>query len=189
MKDAGILLIYDDLMVNYRRNYITGGTYFFTVNLYHRDTGLLTRYIDELRHAFSLIKQQHPFQIDAIVILPDHLHTIWTLPEGDDNYPQRWRSIKSQFTRAIKAKGCVIRKNKRGEHYMWQKRYWEHTIRDDRDLQQHIDYIHYNPVKHGHVSKVSNWQYSSFHQYVAKGILDKTWSENKCKEDQNYYGE
>ncbi len=161
-------------MVNYRRNYIKGGTYFFTVNLYHRKTGLLTQYIDELRHAFRVVKQQRPFQIDAIVILPDHLHTIWTLPEDDDNYPQRWRSIKSQFTRAIKAKGYPIKKNKRGEHYVWQRRYWEHTIKDNRDLQHHINYIYYNPVKHGHVSKVSDWQYSSFHQYVANGILDKT---------------
>jgi REP element-mobilizing transposase RayT len=97
-------------MVNYRRNDIKGGTYFFTVNVYHRKTGLLTRYIEELRHAFRVTKQQHPFQIDAIVILPDHLHTLWTLPEGDDHYPQRWRSIKSQFTRAIKAKGYPLKK-------------------------------------------------------------------------------
>jgi len=174
-------------MVNYRRNYITGGSYFFTVNLYHRETGLLTQYIEELRHAFRIAKQQYPFQIDAIVILPDHLHTIWTLPHDDDNYPQRWRSIKSQFTRAIKAKGCPIKKNKRGEYYVWQKRYWEHTIRDDKDLQRHIDYIHFNPVKHGHVS---NWKYSSFHQYVANGRLDKTWGNgNQCKENTHYYGE
>ena len=123
-------------MVNYRRNYIIGGTYFFTVNLYHRETGLLTKYIQELRQAFRTTKEQYPFQIDAIVILPDHLHTLWTLPNDDDHYPQRWRSIKSQFTRAIKAKGCPVKKNKRGEHYVWQKRYWEHTIRDSDDLQR-----------------------------------------------------
>jgi len=160
------------------------------VNLYHRETGLLTQYIQELRHAFRITKQQHPFQIDAIVILPDHLHTIWTLPHDDDNYPQRWRTIKSQFTRAIKTKGYLIKKNKRSEHYVWQKRYWEHTIRDDKALQCHIDYIHYNPVKHGHVSNVSEWKYSSFHQYVANGRLDKTWGDgNQCKENTHYYGE
>ena len=175
-------------MVNYRRNYIAGGTYFFTVNLYQRKTGLLTQYINELRHAFSVTKKRYPFQIDAIVILPDHLHTLWTLPEDDDNYPQRWRSIKSQFTRSIKAQGCPIKQNKRREHNVWQRRYWEHTIKDNHDLQRHIDYIHYNPVKHGHVSKVNDWKYSSFHQYVANGILDKTWG-SEYKEDRNHYGE
>ena len=175
-------------MVNYRRNYITGGTYFFTVNLYHRDTELLTRYIQALREAFRSTKQQHPFRIDAIVILPDHLHTLWTLPKGDDNYPQRWRSIKSQFTRAIKIQGYPVKKNKRGEHYVWQKRYWEHTIKNQHDLQRHMDYIHYNPVKHGHVNNVSDWQYSSFHRYVAKGRLDKKW-ESQCRDDPHDYGE
>ena len=165
-------------MVNYRRNRISGGTYFFTVNLYNRQTDLLTQHIDLLRHAFHVTMKKHPYHIDAIVILPDHLHTLWTLPEGDDDYPQRWRSIKSQFTRGLKAQHYPIKANKRGEYFIWQRRYWEHTIRNNRDLQHHIDYIHYNPVKHNHVRHVKQWPHSSFHQYVEKGLLDKTWGDN-----------
>ena len=175
-------------MVNYRRNRLKGGTYFFTVNLRKRKTKWLTIHIELLREAFRKTIEKYPFYIDAIVILPDHIHTIWTLPEGDDNYPQRWRSIKSQFTRSLKTKERKLSKNKRGEYAVWQHRYWEHTIKNNNDLQRHIDYIHYNPVKHKHVANVSDWQYSSFHQYVAKGKLPANWG-SEYQETKDQHGE
>lgn len=175
-------------MVDYRRNRIKGGSYFFTVNLSNRNSGLLVEHIDFLHSAFRQTKDKYPFQIDAIVVLPEHLHTLWTLPEDDDNYPLRWRSIKSLFTQGLKNCGYPIQQNSRGEHAVWQRRYWEHTIRDGNDLQGHMDYIHYNPVKHGHVKNVSDWPYSSFHQFVDKGILPRTWG-SKCEETQGSYGE
>lgn len=112
-----------------------------------------------------------------MVVLPEHLHCIWRLPEGDDNYPMRWRLFKSHFSRHI-AKGenisdSRLRKNERG---IWQRRYWEHQIRDDRDFQRHLDYIHYNPVKHGHVNKANDWPYSSFHRWVRLGVYTKDWA-------------
>jgi len=175
-------------MVKYRRNRLTGGTYFFTVNLHYRKTELLTTHIELLRDAFRKTIKQQPFYIDAIVILPDHIHTIWTLPEGDDNYPQRWQAIKSQFTRSLKTAEKGLTKNKRGEYAVWQRRYWEHTIKNSNDLQRHIDYIHFNPVKHKHVRNVIDWQYSSFQQYVARGKLPATWG-REYRETKEEHGE
>lgn len=146
----------DNAMVGYRRNFIPGGTYFFTVTLQDRQSTLLTQHIEQLRHAFQKARKDRPFQIEAIVILPEHLHTIWTLPENNTDYPGRWRIIKSQFTRNIKKEGIDLKSNQRGEHNIWQPRYWEHTIKDDDDLQHHINYIHYNPVKHGLVKNVTD---------------------------------
>jgi putative transposase len=162
----------------YRRNRLMGGSYFFTVNLHNRKSGLFLSHVDLLRDAFRATMQRYPFEIDAIVVLPDHLHTLWTLPEGDDDYPNRWRMLKSHFTRALKASGYPLQTNAKGEHFVWQRRYWEHTIRDDNDRQRHVDYIHYNPVKHGHAKKPSDWRYSSFHRYVVRGILPADWGEH-----------
>ena len=152
-------------------------TYFFTVNLAERNRTLLTERIDTLREAFCVVKDAHPFKIDAMVILPDHLHTIWTLPNGDHDFSQRWRQIKSAFSREIAKEERIsqsrLRKQERG---IWQRRFWEHVFRDEEDFNRHVDYIHINPVKHGYVKKVADWPYSSFHQYVRLGILPVDWA-------------
>jgi putative transposase len=137
-------------MTDYRRNFIARGSFFFTVNLAERRLRLLTQHIDELRAAFRETRRQHPFAIDAMVVLPDHLHTIWTLSEGDADFATRWRLIKSAFSRSL-ATGERISDSRaaKGERGIWQRRYWEHTIRDENDFARHMDYIHINPVKHG----------------------------------------
>jgi putative transposase len=163
-------------MVNYRRNLIPGGTYFFTVTLRDRRASFLTDHIDELKTAFRETRKTQPFQTQAIVVLPDHLHTIWQLPGQDCDYAGRWRKIKSRFTRLLVRKAVPIRRNERGEYDLWQRRYWEHTVRDDLDLQRHVDYVHFNPVKHGLVQRVEDWPYSSFHRYVKLGILAPDWA-------------
>jgi putative transposase len=166
-------------MVAYRRNYVEGGCYFFTVTLLDRRSSLLTENIDALRSAFRKVKQRHPFAIKAIVILPEHLHCIWQLPSNDANYSLRWREIKSAFSRTfIPSEQKSASRKKRKERGIWQRRFWEHTIRDEDDYQRHVDYIHYNPVKHGYVDQVYLWEYSSFHQYVAKGDLAGNWAES-----------
>jgi putative transposase len=162
-------------MVRYRRNIIPGGTFFFTLTLTNRRSAHLIEHVAALRSAFRVTRNERPFQIDAIAILPDHLHAIMTLPDGDADYSGRWRRIKSSFTRQV-AGVATIEKDRRGEYALWQKRFWEHTIRDDADLEQHVDYIHFNPVKHGLVSRVVDWSYSSFHRYVRQGFLPEDWA-------------
>jgi len=180
----------DNEMVQYRRSYVPGGTYFFTVTLQNRPSTLLVDYVDLLRECFRNIKKDKPFNIEAMVIMPDHLHTIWTLPEHDADYSARWKAIKSLFTRKIKKAGVDIPSNTRGEHALWQKRFWEHTIQNEQDMNTHIDYIHFNPVKHGYVNSVKEWPYSSFHRYVDKGMLEKTWGGNQYeKESEGNFGE
>jgi len=175
-------------MVNYRRIYIEGGTYFFTVTLKNRHANFLTSYIDELRESFAFVKEQQPFKIIAIVILPEHIHCIWQLPAGDDNYSDRWKAIKSRFTRSLIKLGAELHKNNRGEYDLWQARYWEHAIRNEADLSQHIDYIHFNPVKHGWADSVKDWPYSSFHRYVANEQLPANWGSSEI-DTLNDYGE
>jgi putative transposase len=165
-------------MVNYRRNFVPGGTYFFTVTIRDRHSRQLTRSIDVLRQAFRKTLDARPFSCDAIVILPDHLHTIWTLPPGDMDYPGRWKAIKSNFSRGLEKSGIPVEKRQDGSSLVWQRRYWEHTIRDNDDLNRHIDYIHINPVKHGWVKHVADWPYSSFHRYVRQGLLPLDWASN-----------
>jgi putative transposase len=163
-------------MTDYRRYRVKGGTYFFTVNLAERKRRLLTEHVGILRDAFRTVKQAHPFQLDAIVILPDHLHTLWTLPEGDDDFSLRWRQIKSAFSRAIeKGERVSLSRQVKQERGIWQRRFWEHAIRDDNDFARHVDYIHFNPVKHGYVTRVVDWPYSSFHRYVRLGICPLDW--------------
>ena len=164
--------------MQYRRVYVPGGTYFFTVNLADRSRTLLVDHIDDLRNAVQEVLTSHPFRIDAMVVLPDHLHAIWTLPEGDANYPMRWSLIKAGFSRCIPADE---RRSKsriaKGERGIWQRRYWEHLIRDEQDYTNHANYIHYNPVKHGHVARVADWPYSTFHRAVKNGQYPPDWSE------------
>lgn len=165
-------------MRTYRRARIEGGCYFFTVNLAQRQgNNLLIKHIDELRTAFKETQKNHPFIMDAVVIMPEHLHCLWQLPEGDANYSSRWRLIKSHFSRSIK-KGEYISKSRQNkkERGIWQRRFWEHVIRDDEDYAHHVDYIHYNPVKHGYVNCVKEWKYSSFHRWVAKGFYPIDWA-------------
>ena len=164
-------------MPNYRRNLVPGGTYFFTATLLDRDTGALIIHIDSLRAAVRAVRTRHPFDIVAWVVLPDHLHCIWTLPAGDADYPGRWRGIKQRFSSSVPQgeRRSPVREG-RGERGIWQRRYWEHTIRDERDLQAHVDYIHINPLKHGRVSRVSDWPYSTFHRYVRDGIYPADWA-------------
>jgi len=161
-------------MVRYRRNFVPGGTFFFTVTLADRRSRSLVEHIGALRTAFRITRRAHPFIIDAIVILPDHLHTIMTLPDGDADFSGRWRRIKSLFSRHVAA-GGGIESNPRGEYALWQRRFWEHTVRDDDDFSRHFDYIHFNPVRHGLVARVCDWPYSSFHLYVRHGWLPEDW--------------
>lgn len=175
-------------MVNYRRSQEKGGTYFFTVNLKNRKENYLTCYIEQLRESFRIVKQQYPFEIVASVILPDHLHIIWTLPDNDSVYSTRWKAIKSKFTKLLIKEDVLLNKNKKGEYNLWQRRFWEHKIRDELDLKCHVDYIHYNPVKHGHVKQVIDWPHSSFHSYVDKNYLKIDWS-GLVNVDEGEFGE
>ncbi|SFW37839.1 transposase [Nitrosovibrio sp. Nv17] len=174
-------------MTEYRRNFVKGGSYFFTVVLADRRLSLLVDHVDALREAFRLIRTAHPFHLDAMVVLPEHLHCIWTLPPDDADYPGRWRRIKAAFSRSLpdrypRSKSQIL-KNERG---IWQRRYWEHTLRDEDDYRRHMDYIHYNPVKHGYVGCVADWPYSTFHRYVAAGIYASDWAGSGESWDQEF---
>jgi putative transposase len=167
-------------MPNYRRAFIPGGTWFFTVNLLERHhNDLLIREINLLRETVRGVRERNPFHIDAWVVMPEHLHCVWTLPPGDSDFGKRWRLIKSGFSRALPKteRRSEVRK-KAGERGIWQRHYWEHFIRDDLDYQRHVDYVHVNPLKHGRVKQVADWPYSSFHHYVAKGIYPADWCGN-----------
>ncbi|VUT11548.1 REP-associated tyrosine transposase [Klebsiella spallanzanii] len=150
-------------MVAYRRYYLKGGTWFFTVNLRNRKSALLTEHIGDLRNAILTIKRRKPFYINAWTILPEHLHCIWTLPEDDSDFSARWRDIKGYFSKALK------------QENIWQPRFWEHAIRDEEDYRRHIDYAYINPVKHGWVRQVRDWPFSTFHRDVRRGLYPANW--------------
>lgn len=158
-------------MPDYRRNRVPGGSYFFTVNLRDRCSDVLVGEIETLRSAVRATRARHPFHIDAWVVLPDHMHCLWTLPPGDADFPLRWRTIKALFSRCVpraeERRASLVRKREAG---IWQRRYWEHTIRDDRDYAVHMDYIHFNPVKHGLAARPADWPFSSFARCVALGL-------------------
>jgi REP-associated tyrosine transposase len=170
-------------MPNYRRFRIPGGCYFFTVNLLERRKTLLVDHIDLLRDSVRACQHQHRFHIDAWVVLPEHMHCIWTLPEGDDDFSKRWKLIKTHFYKGlpITERRSKIRQ-KRGERGIWQRRFWEHAIRDERDYERHMDYLHFNPVKHGWAKQVIDWPYSSFHRYLKSGVYPADWSNNDHNE-------
>jgi putative transposase len=164
-------------MPDYRRNRVPGGTFFFTVNLLDRRSNLLVGHIDTLRDAVRRVRARAPFHIDAWVVLPDHMHCLWTLPQGDADFPGRWRPIKIAFVKSLpicEPRSAVM--TSRGERGIWQRRYWEHTIRDDRDFAVHFDYIHFNPVKHGLVKHPADWPHSSFRRCVANGLYPGGWT-------------
>ncbi len=164
-------------MPQYRRAVVPGGTFFFTVAILERHRKLLTEHIDHLRASFLAARQRRPFTVEAIVILPDHLHCIWTLPPDDVDFSTRWHDIKARFAARIpKGEKLSERRMKKGERGIWQRRFWEHVIRDEGDYARHVDYIHYNPVKHGHAARVADWPYSSFHRYVQRGVYDIDWA-------------
>jgi putative transposase len=158
-------------MVRYRRNFVTGGTFFFTVTLADRTSRALIEQVEALRAAVRMTRVSNPFKIDAVVVLPEHLHIVMTLPEGDADYPTRWSLIKRRFTDAVVKSGARVARHRSGEMALWQRRFWEHTVRDEADFERHVDYIHFNPVKHGLVSRVRDWPHSSFHSYVRRGVL------------------
>ncbi len=166
--------------MQYRRARIEGGTFFFTVVTFYRQRILCTpENVVLLRSIFRETMQRHPFSIDAFVLLPDHLHCIWTLPQGEADFSTRWRLIKSNFSRRCSKETNLVNaasRAKKGEQAIWQRRFWEHMIRDGDDYRGHVEYIHYNPVKHGMVKAPIDWEYSSFHSYVRDGIYDRRWA-------------
>ena len=157
--------------MEYRRFYQSDARYFFTVVTESRKP-LLIANIDRLRDAFRLCLSRHPFVIEAIVVLPDHLHTLWKLPDKDADFSKRWMVIKRKFSSGFPGQTLNASKIKKREKGIWQRRFWEHYIRDEKDWQRHVDYIHFNPVKHGYVLKPKDWQYSSYQQAIRKGWYD-----------------
>lgn len=172
-------------MPNYRRTKTKGGTYFFTVVTYRRQKILtLPESRRVLRNAIVDVKKRLPFSIAAWVLLPDHIHCLWTLPRNDSDFSKRWGLIKAKFTK--QAKDLLHRyewmndsKRMRRESTIWQRRFWEHRIRDEGDSAMHMDYIHYNPVKHGHATAPKNWRWSSFRRYVNSGDYSENWGNSE----------
>ncbi len=165
-------------MPNYRRTWCPGGTYFFTVNLLRRRAEpLLIRHIDVLRRSVGSVIRRYPFSIHGWVVLPDHMHCVIELPEGDANFALRWRLIKIGFSKALpRVERLSAVRARRGERAIWQRRYWEHLIRDEADFQAYMDYVHFNPMKHGLVKTVADWPYSTFHRLVERGMYTRDWA-------------
>jgi putative transposase len=167
-------------MRRYIRADTPGATYFFTLTLQDRHARFLVTHIEDLRAALSRVKQGRPFRIDAMVVLPDHLHALWALAPDDADFSTRWMLVKQGFTKRLHASGALdasgaARRGRRGELGLWQRRFWEHQIRDARDFANHVDYIHFNPVKHGLAQKAGDWPHSSFHRAVRQGVLGPDW--------------
>lgn len=182
-------------MPRYRRARTQGGTYFFTIVTYRRRK-IFTNdaVINALRQAIKEVKQTHPFTIEAWVLLPDHMHCVWNLPDGDDDYSKRVGMIKAGFTSRVKTQlqkpeWITDSRARHGEGMIWQRRFWEHEIKDEHDFERHVDYVHYNPVKHGLVKRVCDWPYSTFHRYVEKGVYSKAWGGGAMKDVSGAFGE
>ena len=182
-------------MPQYRRARIPGGTYFFTVVTHARQPFLthpLCRTI--LANVIREVQLAHSFSLEAWVSLPDHWHCVWTLPEGDADYSKRWGLIKAKFSKQTRSflcptGDCSNGDSRKREAAIWQRRFWEHVIRDDADFRIHLDYIHYNPVKHGLVDRVQDWPYSSFHRFVAQGMYPIDWGEQVDLAESHAFGE
>ena len=164
--------------MDYRRAWHLGGTYFFTVNLLQRKNNrLLVEQVQVLRNVLKQVKKSYPFIIHAWVVLPEHLHCVIELPEGDADFKTRWMLIKMLFSKAIpKTEVCSAIRIKRRERGIWQRRYWEHLIKDEADFAAHVDYVHINPVKHGLVKQVADWPYSTFHRLVKASVYPRDWA-------------
>ena len=175
-------------MPNYRRIYHPGGTHFFTVNLLQRgDNDLLVRHIETLRDAVRKVRRNYPFTIHSWVVLPDHLHCVIQLPDGDSDFSRRWHLIKAGFSRSLPVtEGRSAIRQRRGERGIWQRRFWEHLIRDEADFRAHMDYVHINPVKHGLVEQVADWPYSTFRRLVEQGIYPLDWAGSSDAECLDY---
>ena len=164
-------------MPNYRRAFVPGGCWFFTANLLDRGSSLLTSEIDALREASRQTQARWPFRIDAFVVLPEHIHAVWTLPPGDADFATRWRLLKSRFSKAIpKSEQRSLVRQSRGERGIWQRRFWEHLVRDEGDYSRHVEYCYINPVKHGLVRRVRDWPFSSFHRDVRNRLFPEDWA-------------
>jgi len=163
-------------MPNYRRMRVPGGTYFFTVNLADRSSHLLVSHIAALRTAVAATKTKSPFHIDAWAVLPNHMHCLWTLPPDDADFAARWRAIKKAFSKSVEpVEHRSPVRQQRHERGIWQRRFWEHAVRDERDYAVHMDYIHFNPVKHGFARTAAEWPFSSFRRCVARGFYPEDW--------------
>ena len=165
--------------MQYRRAQQLGGCYFFTlVTEQRRQLFTSEARVEILRNAFRQVMDKYPFTLDAIVVLPDHLHCIWTLPQDDADFATRWRLVKSWFTRhcdMVARTPPDAARLRKGEQAIWQHRYWEHLLRDEADYRRHVEYIHYNPVKHGYVDRPLDWPYSSFRRFVERGLFAEDW--------------
>ena len=168
-------------MPEYRRVWVPGGTYFFTVNLLGRkNNDLLVRNINSFREIVKKVRKNHQFEIYGWVVLPDHIHCIMSLPKNDSDFATRWRLIKAGFSKQLpKNERVSASRIKRGERGIWQRRYWEHLIRDQSDFNAHMDYIPINPVKHGLVNQVKDWPYSTFHKLIEQGVYESDWAGSK----------
>jgi putative transposase len=167
-------------MPQYIRARKPGGIFFFTV-VTHRRRKLFYEYKNRmiLLEAIRDVQSIHPFIINAWILLPEHLHCIWTLPEGDTDYSRRWGLVKAKFSAHLKTPGSPV----------WQNRFWEHLIRNDQDFQRHLDYIHYNPVKHGLVDSPAEWPFSTFHRFVQAGLYPANWGEGVLFNPDDKFGE
>jgi putative transposase len=175
-------------MPDYRRNRVEGGTFFFTLALADRRSDLLVREVAALRASVSRTRALYPFRIDAWVVLPEHLHAVWTLPEGDADFPTRWTLIKRGFSaRIAKGESRSSSRIAKAERGIWQRRFWEHTVRNEADFARHVDYVHFNPVKHGLVGSVCDWPFSSFRRAVSCGYYPIDWGSDE--EDIGEFGE
>lgn len=157
-------------MPNYIRARASGGTFFFTVTLADRSSDLLVERVKDLRTSFDLVQRDMPFRCDAMVVLPDHLHAVWTLPDGDEDFSTRWKRIKGGFSKSVGIKSPRSQSQaSKGEVGIWQRRFWEHCIRNDKDYENHMRYCAWNPVKHGYVETPEAWQFSSIHRDAKRG--------------------
>jgi REP-associated tyrosine transposase len=165
--------------MRYRRAFVPGGSFFFTLVMEgRRPVFASAETVDVLREAFRSVRSTRPFELDAMVVLPDHLHCIWTLPPGDADFATRWRLVKTWFTKHCDPALRLVpdrARAARNEQALWQHRYWEHMLRDEIDFARHVEYIHFNPVKHGLVASAMDWPYSSFRQYVEAGVYPPDW--------------
>jgi len=164
-------------MPNYRRAFLPGGCWFFTVNLLERKRTLLLDHIEALRDAVARTRRKYPFEIDALVVLPDHMHAVLTLPPDDADFSIRWRLIKTRFAKGLpKNERLSAVRKKRGERGIWQRRFWEHLIRNEADYARHVEYCYINPVRHGLVTRARDWPHPSFHRDVRRGIFPEDWA-------------
>jgi len=176
--------------MQYRRADSKDASYLFTVNLANRKSTLLVDKINVLRQSIQTVKQRHPFQIDAMVVMPDHLHAVFTLPTNDNDYATRRMLVKAGFSRQIPTGEQInpSRESKR-ERGLWRRRYWEHLIRDDKDYNAHVNYIHYNPVKHDYVQQAVNWPHSSIHRFIKNGDISENGGGDNKQSDKDRWGE